>query len=156
MKIQILFVATSKHPSMPIWLPICAEICMPGYKAPRLEGMKSTSPLRCLLVKLNCTWRTKLHIHMEERNRFYQHFMKPIQFFDWSSWYRILYKKSENFVVVSFSKRLNFGNIRGVLRITWTLQTLPLLNGSKRKINFSCSVPRLFDFGQSVLICIMP
>lgn len=27
---------------------------MLGYKAPRLEGMKSTSPLRCLLVKLNC------------------------------------------------------------------------------------------------------
>ena len=31
-----------------------AEIYMLGYKAPRLEGMKSTSPLRCLLVKLNC------------------------------------------------------------------------------------------------------
>ena len=27
---------------------------MLGYKAPRLEGMKSTGPLRCLLVKLNC------------------------------------------------------------------------------------------------------
>ena len=27
---------------------------MLGYKAPRLEGMKSTSPFRCLLVKLNC------------------------------------------------------------------------------------------------------
>ena len=25
-----------------------------GYKASRLEGMKSTGPLRCLLVKLNC------------------------------------------------------------------------------------------------------
>ena len=55
MKIQILSVATSKHPSMSIWLLICAEIYMLGYKAPRLEGMKSTSPLRCLLVKLNCT-----------------------------------------------------------------------------------------------------
>ena len=28
---------------------------MLGYRATRLEGMKSTSPLRCLLVKLNCT-----------------------------------------------------------------------------------------------------
>ena len=28
---------------------------MLGYKAPRLEGMKSTGPLRCLLVKLNCS-----------------------------------------------------------------------------------------------------
>ena len=29
---------------------------MLGYKATRLEGMKSTSPFRCLLVKLNCTY----------------------------------------------------------------------------------------------------
>ena len=41
---------------MPIGMPICAEIYMLGYKAPRLEGMKSTGPLRCLLVKLNCTY----------------------------------------------------------------------------------------------------
>ena len=27
---------------------------MLGYKATHLEGMKSTGPLRCLLVKLNC------------------------------------------------------------------------------------------------------
>ena len=31
-----------------------AEIYMLGNKAPRLEGMESNGPLRCLLVKLNC------------------------------------------------------------------------------------------------------
>ena len=29
----------------------------------------------------------------------------------------------------------------------WAQQTFPLLNGSKRKINFCSSVPSLFDFG---------